>query len=518
MKFWLRNVFAISLCLVAAALAGCGGGDNIPGTHGGISPPGVPPDDDYDYRPQFAHQIFPDNGRISGAINFAEDVDMFKFSASANVAYGLQFLGIPVPDPDASDPRKIVVDVLDATGAVSVTTSQDPGLDEALIAFSFFENRIVFTTPVDTPLYIRVRHDRPGGTGNYVFNLASDQLGDAQDYRQHLQSYGTIFDPENNVVLHPAPSDFFGYIKIWDYNLATNFIGVEISTPVVFFLDADGTAKDVPETPELHIHLGIPDNTPGTLHGNLDFTPSASGDHSSLFTFPDITPGGIFVYFIPLPGQILHIMQGLPWYMDLHVTNNFDALATEFLTPVLFDPMPPMVSSRANGTLNMFESRLDMNGANVVPPVSTPNALALYYNTAVQAFMIAYEIGPKPNSNIRLENAPMPDPSLVGKPIHIHSGGPGSNGRSPNVPLIDLGTVPAPVAEPAFESVPELKNVVKILTDQEASILRNATYNGGWYVHVHTDDDRFPNGEIRAEGFIEIQTDPRGLAGGPNTP
>lgn len=499
---WLGSGSVLVLA-AAVVLSGCGGGADVPGTHGPISPPTVSgidkaPNIEYGNSVTTAHFIFPDNGIITGAINFAGDVDMFHLDAAAGATYGLQFLGIPVTPPDASDPFQVIVTILEADGVdihpstidIPIPVKRDDG-----------HFRVMFTADTNGPIYVRLIHERgTSGTGNYAFNLASSQLAIVDEFDVFETNTTTFTVVDDDGVLLLSPTLVRATFKFIDMNLNTNdllrvpnmtfrFDVFELATgfPPIYIGNED------PETPSVHFHYGFPNNNPPATHNNAtdptsDFIiPVDASEHSIAF---DITPPpGVRNFRLDVPPEIVHMITGQPWFYDVHFTTE-----TEVLNE-------PVLSGRANGTLNFFETTLLLSGVNVVPPVPTSNLLLLKYNTAFQSFMIEFERGP---------TFPSPDTDLIGRPIHVHRGAPGFNGDI----LIDLGVVPAPKADLTFETVPWIKNVVKDLTNTEAFLLRQATYTTGWYVDVHTPG--FPDGEIRAEGFLGIATDPRALAPAPN--
>ena len=466
-------------------VAGCGGDDEARNTGGAL------PGDS----PFTAIPIFPDNGAIVGAIDFSADlahpigdVDWYRFQATAGVTYVLQFQGFPVPSPDASDPDFLVITVLGSDASTQVQLSNDALL--SLEIFDLSEFRIMFTGQSNGPHYIRVAHARPEvGTGNYVFNLASSQIADGSAPLIRNTKNFTVFN-EDGVLVLPT-QDVTGEMEIINFNPVTQTVRLRFDTDAVFFVDADGVPEEDPESPELHFHLGVPDNFDISDRNGTPGEPP----HPTVLVIPGFGPGrGIDIIQL-VPFDLFHILIGHAWYTDVHFTSDLELVPR------------PVLSSRANGTLTFFQSELPMSGAKVVPPVNTVNALTLLYNSAFQTFMIDYE-----ETGGASPNAPFPADSLVGGAMHVHL----TNGQI----LIDLGVLPPALPLPQFETVPWIKNVVRVLTDEEVWRLRNATYSGGWYVDLHT--DAFPSGELRVDAitplnnFFEIQTNSGGLAPGPN--
>ncbi|MCH7959772.1 MAG: CHRD domain-containing protein [Candidatus Hydrogenedentes bacterium] len=480
-----------ALMVVAAmtilTVAGCGGADDA-GSSGGILLPG----DKYGNTAPTAHQIYPDNGRIEGAINYAADlarpfgdIDMFRFEASAGVTYALQFQGFPVDFPDASIPEFLDITVLgfDADPLNAVVTSNLVSLPLTLGDLGEF--RIMFTGQSNGTHYIRVAHARPAvGTGNYSFNLVSSQIGDGSTPLVRNSNIFTVFNTDGELVL-PTQS-VTGEMEIITFNPDTLTMHLRFDTEPVRFIDPTTLERDeIPQSPELHFHVGTPDNFDISDKRGTPGVPP----HPTVEIISGVGPGsGIELLNFPVSASLFHLMIGHNWYMDVHFSTNLELVPR------------PVLSSRANGTLTFFQSELPMSGANVVVvppdlPVDTINGLTLLYNSAYQRFMIDYE-----ETGGASPNAPFPAPSLVGGTMHVHLGGPGQNGPV----LIELGVLPPPLPLPQYEDVPWIKNLVRVLTDTEVWRLRNATYSGGWYVDLHT--DAFPNGELRAEGFLEIQT------------
>lgn len=219
------------------------------------------------------------------------------------------------------------------------------------------------------------------------------------------------------------------------------------------------------------------------------------------------------------------MLMGWDWFGDIHYTDDFDV-----------DPTPVATTAASGGAYNVFESDLIMSPFSVVPPPLFPRTpFTLHFDTALQTFQIAYQqyfqlhtdfysdpfFGTPLGQTIPQPLSPTRADQYAGGVIDIHRGGPGVNGPV----VLDLGRVPRSLKPQAYHSPfswfvinqfgnleitvplpPGERHVVKILSDSEMALLRNAYYFGnGIYVDVHTEDN--PLGAARADIFFDMAVD-----------
>lgn len=445
-------------------------------------------------------------GTTSGFINQPGDIDIMQINLIGDVTYGLQSFYVPqlFVQPVDSHPVFTVLDSTGQTGRIQTTAdlAWPSGVQQNTV-----DRRLVWTAPYSGAYYIRVQSSSAVGVGDYQFRLASSQVGVGvpREWVTNLRSYQLITGNSGNI-LYQGPTSvnrldgqalsylsgsisqqvlqvggFFAPYEAHDGKLGGRLETYFDVTEPVYFFDETGEIKATPETPKSHLHLGTPsrdyadgeddivwnydqfsiDFSVGPNHAAQPNKNLTLGSNPHNFVMDITDHDGI------LPSDVLHLILGHEWYIDAHFHDQFE-----------YDPSP-LVVSRPQGGISLFDSRFVLNGFETVPVTAAAEELEIFYNEEHQVFYIQYGVASP----------------LAGEDIHIHAGGTGETGPR----LIDLGTVPfmetRPVYEPeespnngdgTYEFVPGVENIIKRLSNAEAKALADATYTTGWYIDVHT--------------------------------
>ena len=467
-------------------------------------------------------------GVVSAFINSPGDVDYYQLQLRANVRYGLQAFHFPTVfgnQPINSEHRFTLFNSTGTTtdGTPVTWTGDDawPGViapvltESSLVgvgaggATALLGGNLAFSwvAPYTGKYYIRVENFFSAGIGEYSFRLMSSQLGVATAREasvSNFRSFTTLVDPEDGWLVYNGQAS--GTISPIEFHIGPTFdggstsrvsFGWSVSQPIYFLTDEDGTVSDTPETPAVHIHYGIPsrhlaDGQDDIFYNNDPVSPiwPFLGPNDNYLPDNNLTPDpGVVVDIgigsiadVLLTPDMVHLMLGQHWYVDVHYHSNSNTELDSTTDITLAST--PIVSSRPQGGLSMYDSRLVLNGFDFPEGTDTgaTETLEVFYSDEHQAFYLQYGL----NS------------SLAGQDIHVHAGGPESTGPI----IVDLGTVPFPTIRPVYEPewdvgplgpgltfrfIPNLENIIKKITNIEAQALKDATFNGGWYIDVHTD-------------------------------
>ena len=518
---------------------------------------------------------------VSGAINHGTDVDFFTFNCTAGVTYTFQFeLNVepfPLRAPDDMNRDPLLMGIFDTDGVTFLLSSHTsdagepydvPPAGSAGGGFILLgDSRFTFTPLITGTYYMAIIHVRDlVGTGNYIFSMASSQIGVTfgrqQEGARHVIGFSDADPPELEF-----EGNLSGAIVV-AINAAQRLWAFGFNVEVIIF-----NSSDVFEDPVVHIHNGFANafdnrphfsinndgNNPHEFAGSFDFPigrrngedepnsvqiPDGNGgyiDVPAVFNVTEITKDGklflegeVVVDFSETRGGVgflfgsfsgdssageYRTFTGTDWYLDVHTTNNLDVI-----------PRPVAVSYQNGGIYNVFETweLLDigtfffdptansMTSANVVPTIVGSNpSMDLAFNAALQTFQITnhlYLATEPDDDTVRGLEVNIPNP-YAGFPIKVYSGGIGEVGSE----IVDLGVVPVRRPEREFYttdihgftvSSALMGTPVKQLSDDEMEELRDAFYtDGGWYVQIL---DPFTNQPlVRADGeFYEIQTTP----------
>ncbi|MFP6580942.1 MAG: hypothetical protein VCD00_00130 [Candidatus Hydrogenedentota bacterium] len=460
-------------------------------------------------------------------INYPGDVDFFRVSLVGGNTYGFH-ANFPQDNQSGQGDSSLLYSILDSTGSLTIPTTVElpyPGV----IPDPDSNLRAIWFAPYTGNYYLRFQSQFAGGVGQYSFRIASSRLGVAMSRGypsfgepkfggsvQNLRSYVLVIDDQENVryngpnLPNTAESVFkeplFGSLDMGFLQIAAQtdglvpptftllFYGAGFSHDVseVTFFDQDGMLQPNPETSAAHIHWGRPSSD---LNDNVDdifwnydpgnglplgpvdnFAPNLNFEPGISHPFIEDVSGNI----IGFSEELVHLMVGRHWYADAHITNDLDLYSV------------PIVSSHPQGGIRFFDSAFVLNGFDTVPQTGSPNTLEVVYNDEYQSFALLYDVEP---------------PAGIGDAaIHVHTGRPGEEGPI----LIDLGLVPhfnaRPRYEPAVDAsgvfIPGVENIIKILTNDEAALLLEASYTTGWYLDVHTDPFFIVKPEIRANAVF----------------
>lgn len=453
------------------------------------------------------------DGLIESHINTPGDVDWFSIALTAGNLFGIQvaqYLDEFTPLPVGSSIRYQLFDgsgsLIPWTGSYSWPTGVISSLDD--LAY-------VWSTPVSGRYFLRVSSDTSSGIGSYGFRIASSRLGIASptnNVTTNLRSYFKATDGQGMTRFEgPTPADRLdgealsyvsGSIAVLSLDADPDGIGgvtlnlsLAASVSSVTFLDASGSPESEPETPVMHIHWGVPSADMGD--GSDDIVWNYSSPSQRLVDGPNFVAESDINHTqgenqhnyvmaislddansVSIPSDIARLMLNQDWYIDLHLTDRLD----------LYDV--PIASSFPHGGLHLFDSEFLLNGFDTVPATGSTRELTVLYNDEFQAFYIPYDVYSE----------------LAGESIHIHSGTPGETGPV----LIDLGTIPEGMARPTHEkrqisgTIPGLENILRILTNNEAQTLSNATYSTGWYLDIHTSPFFETLPELRADAVVGV--------------
>lgn len=514
----LSKGIALSLCTILAA-AGCSGG----GSAGSGSPDrnqslnvGGP---DLDGNTFGSATMVPVGGGIvERHINTPGDVDFFGFDLVGGNLYGIQFAGLP------SQGGELVAgsteySLLDGAGnsLQSIGSSPFPaGVDteDGNLAD-------MFIAPFDGRFFLRYQGELANDVAIYRFRISDSRLGVANargDARltplpntlgrvTNVRSFVSIVDDEGvQLFIGPAlnrteaetsflTGSIFGPVvqvtSTSDGLIPPTFgtfieANYGVSATEITFLDSEGVPEDDPQEQVSHIHWGIPS---GDLSDGIDDTlwldENNPTDNFRLDNnFQDGVPHPSISVIDPdaetLSLDLLHLIVSQDWYIDHHITTDLD------LYPF------PIVSSHPQGGIQFFDSAFVLNGFDTVPATGSTRTLEVVYNDEFQVFYMPYDV----------------DSELAGSDIHVHAGRPGEVGEV----ILDLGTVPDFAARPPFESVrlgvpdfiPGVENIIKRLSNIEATRLRQASYTTGWYIDVHTEPFFVTQPEIRSNAEFEV--------------
>ena len=494
--------------IMALNVTGCSGG-------GGGGDPGIPPGpqpgplpipilDDHGNNVPSATVIYPGEEITTGFYNIPGDIDYFKIPVVQDqwytVSRGAHRMTYYV---DAFNLEgSSLYQILDATGSTSMAHTADWGWPaNATNISSVVGSRFLWQAEY-TGNYIYTRRSALNNTvGSYAFKVASSQLAisrpnyNTTNFRSNILIEEDVND-ETVVRYNGAAS---GSTTVNSINLQAfggNTVSISASASEVTFLDDEGAPSAEPENNVWHIHQGYPYSLNGDgiddagqfglFDPNINIQDS-DDPHSFIVEYSSGINAGI-----SLELDLLHLLLETPWYIDAHITDNYE----------LYDV--PVVSSLAQGGIKMFDSTHILNGFEFPTGEASGSGreLEVAYDDEYQIFYLPY--------GDRYDHS-----SLVGATIHVHAGGPTD---SNNVPLINLGPVPAPEERPLYESggeyilhaddtdldieFPGVETVLYTLSDAEAELLADATYTTGWYIDLHTAPNFLVTPELRANSVL----------------
>ncbi len=498
-RFWRALTLVFCSGIIAIGCGGGGGGGGLPESPIPCSQPSDPCYDPEGSTPEDAVVIVPDGAAFPGKINFGGDVDWFTFRAGHGVTYTLQILGFPfepglLPEKDltAGPETSIVAQIIsfDGLNQIANTTSTgggttmydiDPAPREQVEGIFYIgDSRITWTALTTNDMYFKIQHPESiTGTGHYVMHLASSQNGLTNTGRMQWASrHFTLYSDDGDLLFD---SDANGGVAVTSVNWGLDFpglnpvwgVGFAIGGSIVFFLDQDGVPEEDPQTIAHHLHWGVPDIRIPQNSANFQACPP--DPHCIMF---DLGENSLEV---PTP-EVIRTMTGFEWYMDRHITDDFDVL-----------PYPVVVSMPWGDVYSVFESDVFMSESNVVlrdgsrVPESRQAGgpdFTLFYDSSLKSIQIARRTFNSPflgglfwadaewyEGDILTVYAPRPEP------------------LGPRV-VIGPSTIPAPKNPPEFlelltgDVLPGFRNIIRQLSDDEAEALRDAYYETGIYFEV----------------------------------
>jgi len=221
-----------------------------------------------------------------------------------------------------------------------------------------------------------------------------------------------------------------------------------------------------------------------------------------------------------LDENVLRLISGFDWYLDIHVTTDFNVDPGPHATS---RPLSDVYSTFEEPTLATFNNVVARDGAALPePPRGVAGGIEIFFDTSLKLFQVARQSyfagapffdGDKDPLNDPIDRDPSDeippphplllddpfdipafvrdpyDPSFIGDRIRAHRGGPGENGPV----VVDLGTIPpfmppptASLSNPGvtIEEQPGFRNPILQLSDEQAVALREAHYDTGVYLEI----------------------------------
>jgi hypothetical protein len=494
--------------LMALNVTGCSGG-------GGGGDPGIPPGptpgpspiptlDDHGDNVPSATVIYPGEEITTGFYNTPGDIDYFKIPVVEDQWYTVS--GGAHKMTYYTDAFNLegssLYQILDPTGSTSMAHTGDWGWPGNATDLDYVIGSRFLWQAEYTGNYIYTRRSSLNNTiGSYAFKVASSQLAISQPLYQtsNFRSNIVLIDDSGEDPFEIYNGSASGSTSIASINLkafGSNTVSITASTSTVTFKDNEGVPNDDPENNVWHIHQGTPsrlsgDNIDDAGQFGLFSDPNANGQDSD-DPHPFIEELSVDTVYTGLELPLLHLLLETPWYVDAHITDNYDVYKV------------PIVSSLPMGGIKMFDSTHVLTGFDFPQNQASGSGrrIEIAYDDEYQIFYLPY--------GNRFDHT-----SLVGATVHVHAGGPTSSNNSP---LINLGPVPAPEVRPEYEfggsyiqhaddtdiatEFPGVETILYTLSDAEAEMLSDATYTTGWYLDLHTAPNFIATPELRANAIL----------------